>query len=61
MYTEYAYSFQKGTKVPTLTFSLKATQCGNYPEKEMQECDAERDAFNIDTIVDRIAQTLQLK
>lgn len=60
IYTQYAYAFPKDDKTVILTFTLRAVQCGNYDEPEKTRCEAERQAFDIDRIVDRIAQTLVL-
>ena len=60
IYTQYAYAFPKNSKVVILTFSLRFPQCGNYSEPEKNECEGERETFDVDSIIDRIAQTLKL-
>jgi len=60
-YSEYAYAVQKDDKVVILNFTLRSVQCGNYDGSEMKACEAERAAFSIDTIVDKIVSTLKLE
>jgi hypothetical protein len=61
MYTQYTYSFPKNGKVVSLNFTIAYVQCGNYNNPERQECEQERKNFNIDGIIDQIAQTIVLK
>lgn len=61
MYTQYAYAFSVGGKTAILTFSIRSPQCANYDEPNQSLCSAERDAFNIDGIVDQIAGSLEMK
>lgn len=58
MYVQYAYAFPLGDKVPILTFSLRYPNCGNYDEIKMAECEREREAFDIDGVIDRIATSI---
>lgn len=60
IYTQYAYALPRGDKVIIFTFSIRATQCGNYPEPQKIECENERASFNIDSLIDRVAQTFRL-
>ena len=60
IYTQYAYAFQTGNKAAILNFSLRLVQCGNYSKSERQDCENERETFNIDGIIDQIAQTFTL-
>ena len=60
IYNQYAYAFEKAGEMAILTFTLRLPQCANYPEPKMSECNAERQSFNIDTIVDSIAKSLTL-
>jgi len=59
IYTQYAYAFAKSGKVAILTFSLHFVQCQNYEDPQKTECITERNVFNIDQIIDQIAQTLK--
>jgi hypothetical protein len=59
MYTQYVYAFSKGeNKAGVFTFTLRLVQCGNYNEPEKAACEAERATFDIDQIIDRIAQSI---
>lgn len=60
VYTQYAYAFSQANKTVILTFSLRFVQCVNYDQPKQQECQAERDAFTPDIILDQIAQTVTL-
>ncbi|MDO8530459.1 MAG: hypothetical protein Q7S10_03605 [bacterium] len=66
IYTQYAYAFQKASldeeirnKTMVLTFSLRSTQCGNYPDPQKTACDQERQSFDINAIIDQVAKTMQ--
>ena len=59
-YTQYTYAFSKNNNVIGLSFTLSFVQCGNYDEPGKQECEEERRKFNIDGIVDQMAQTLNI-
>ena len=56
-YTEYTYTTATGDQTIVLTFTLKAVQCANYDDPEKTACETERAAFNIDPIIDQIAQS----
>ena len=60
IYIQYTYAFSKNNNVISLAFTLSFVQCGNYDEPGKQECEEERHKFDIDGIVDRIAQTLNI-
>lgn len=59
-YTMYAYAFPKEGKTIILTFSLRFVRCENYDEVQRVACEQEREAFDIDGIADRMAQSLRL-
>jgi hypothetical protein len=62
-YTMYAYAFEPQTggngSVVILTFTLRAPQCANYDDPQKSACEGERETFDIDGVVDRIASTLR--
>jgi hypothetical protein len=60
VYTQYAYAFPKNNGTAIFTFSLRSVQCGNYDEPNMGRCEAEREAFDMDGVMDRMARTLVL-
>lgn len=53
-YTMYAYGTPLGDKYAFFVFSTQAVQCGNYDKEEMEECESERNTFNIDPIIHQI-------
>ncbi len=57
-YTNYAYAFPKDTKTIIFTFTTRATQCANYDEPNKTACEKEREAFDLDGVVDKMAQSL---
>lgn len=57
IYTNYAYATLKNQKVLIFTFSLRAVQCANYDQAEKTECENERTSFDLDGVIDRIAQS----
>lgn len=59
IYTQYAYAVQKDKKTVIFTFSTRATQCGNYDEPQKIECENERVSFDINDLIDRIAETFR--
>lgn len=61
MYTQYTYAFYKNDRIVTLSFTLAFVQCGNFDNPERSECEKERRKFDIDGIIDQIAQTLNIK
>ncbi|MCX6813600.1 MAG: hypothetical protein NTV77_03975 [Candidatus Azambacteria bacterium] len=60
IYTQYIYALPKGGKTVVFTFTIRATQCGNYDDPKKTECENERASFDIDNLIDRVAQTLKL-
>lgn len=68
IYTQYAYAFplystgstqadRKRTVI--LTFTIRATQCDNYDEAERKACEGERETFDLDSVVDRMARSIK--
>jgi len=60
-YTSYTYAFAHGQSTRIMTFSLRAVQCANYDEPKRSECEEERTVFNLDAVVDSIAQSIVVK
>ena len=58
-YTQYAYAFEKEGKIVALITTLRYMQCASYVAPKKGECEAERKAFNFDTIADKIAQSFK--
>ena len=56
VYTDYVYETQRDDSVIQLSFTLRAPQCANYDEVQRTECEAEKTNFDLDSLIDRIAQ-----
>lgn len=61
VYAQYAYAFPKDGGTAIFTFSLRSVQCANYDEPARRECENERSSFDMDGVIDRIAETIVLK
>lgn len=61
IYTNYAYAFSNEGKTIIFTVTLQAVQCANYDDPQKTECEKERGSFNIDDIVDGMAQSLKIQ
>jgi len=59
-YTNYTYSFLKDNKLVKLEFVLAYPQCGNYEDPQKTECEQERQTFDLDTLINLIAESVQL-
>lgn len=59
IYTQYAYAMEKDEDEQViLTFSTRSPQCGNFDEQQRIACEQERNSFDLDDLVDQIAETL---
>ena len=58
IYTVYDYTFLKNDKLINFNFALKFLNCDNYSEPEKTNCKNERNSFQIDNIIDKMAQKL---
>lgn len=56
-YTTYAYDTPKNGKMLSIGFVLKYPQCADYDEDRSVACTQERQDFDLDAIVDEIAQS----
>ncbi len=59
IYTQYAYAFPKDGKTIIFTFSFQAVQCANYDNLQKTACENERSAFDLDSVVDRMARSIK--
>jgi hypothetical protein len=59
-YTDYTYTFLKDSKLVKLSFTLAYPQCANYEDSRKTECEQERQTFDLDTLINRIAKSVQL-
>jgi hypothetical protein len=57
-YNQYAYVREAGDREEILTFTLRFVQCENYDDPQKTECKAERDSFDITTIIDKIFKSI---
>ena len=61
IYTNYAYAVARGPQVWIFTATVRAVQCMNYDKPKQTDCQAERDSFDFDTVMDRIIQTATMR
>ncbi len=60
-YTTYTYTFPKDNQIIIINFVLRFVQCKNYDDPQMSECEKENSSFDIDSIINRIAQSIIIK
>lgn len=53
VYTEYTYATVIDSHIYSIHFLANYPNCPNYPDKERLECEAERESFNLDILVDQ--------
>ena len=58
VYTTYDYSTIRNSKLVTVSFTLVYPRCDNYDDPKKTACKNERTAFDLDSTVDRIVQSL---
>ncbi len=61
VYTTYGYTTLKEGKLISVSFILRYPQCLNYDDPQKSECQAERETFDLDGIIDRIAASVKFK
>jgi len=59
VYTAYSYSSAWNGKIVRISFTLRYPQCYNYDDPKRSECQNEREAFDLDGVVDRIFTSLE--
>ncbi len=59
VYSSYTYTTAKNNKLVSVSFTLQYPNCNNYDEEQRKACANEREAFDIDSTVDRIIQTIK--
>lgn len=52
VYTEYAYTTVIDGRVYLVKFVARYPNCSNYPDEQNEACIKEREAFNLDNLVD---------
>jgi hypothetical protein len=59
VYSSYTYTAAKNGKLVNVSFTLQYPNCNNYDEEQRKACTNEREAFDIDSTIDRIIQTIK--
>jgi len=60
VYSSYVYTTPKNGKLVSISFTLRYSSCRNYYKDDSDVCLSEREAFNLDELVDNIFQTIKL-
>ncbi len=58
-YTNYTYTFIKDLKLVKLSFTLAYPQCENYNDPQKTECEEEYQIFDLDTLINHVAESIQ--
>jgi hypothetical protein len=58
-YSTYTYTTSISGRTIRGTFTLQFPQCGNFDDPKKTQCQTERDAFNIDSIIGKIADSVK--
>jgi len=59
IYNTYDYFTETNNKLASISFILAYPECANYPDPQMTECQTERTNFNLDSLIDQIAQSVK--
>jgi len=59
VYSSYTYTAVRNGKLVKISFTLQYPNCSNYDEAQSKDCTSEREAFDIDSTVDRIVRTIK--
>jgi hypothetical protein len=59
VFTSYNYTTLKDNRLISLSFILRYNNCANYSQEKNQACTKEREAFDLDGVVDRIVQSIK--
>lgn len=54
VYTTYTYTTVVEDMVYQISFVVRYSNCGNWPEERRIECQTERENFNLDSLVDEV-------
>ncbi len=58
VYSSYVYTTSRNGKLVSISFILRYPNCGNYDNAKSQACASEREVFDLDSVVDRIARSV---
>ena len=61
VYSAYTYTTARNNELIKVIFTLQYPNCNNYDEVQSKACTNEREAFDIDSTVDRIVQSIVAK
>ncbi|MFA5024318.1 MAG: hypothetical protein WC523_05140 [Patescibacteria group bacterium] len=61
VYSSYVYSTTKNGQIVNVSFTLQYPNCDNYDEEQRKACSGEREAFDIDSTVDHIVQSIDFQ
>ncbi len=61
IYTIYTYQTQQEGKILSADVTLRAVQCANYDEPKRTSCGEEREAFDMDNLMDEIIQSVTFR
>ena len=59
VYSSYTYTTANDGKLVSVSFTLRYPNCHNYNEEQDIACANERETFDIDSLIDRIVQTIK--
>ncbi|HEY0964796.1 MAG TPA: hypothetical protein VGE31_03290 [Candidatus Paceibacterota bacterium] len=59
VYRQYAYMTEKEGTSFVLTLSTRSVQCGNFDAAERVACEEEQRTFDLDNLVDQMAETVE--
>lgn len=60
VFTDYTYSRVRDGKLINISFALRYPQCDNYDDPQKSDCKGERETFDLDSVIDKIAQSVSL-
>ncbi len=59
VYTTYTYKIPVQKKTISMSFVVRAPQCGNYDDPNKSACEKEKLDFNVDNMIDKIFNTIK--
>lgn len=61
VYTTYDYATMMAEQTLNLKLLVREAQCANYDEPKKAACEIEQSSFDIDSLMDKMARSVQLK
>jgi len=59
VYSSYTYTTAKNNNIVKISFTLQYPNCNNYETDQNKACVSERETFDLDFLIDKIAQTIK--